>query len=381
MLIRNNEMLAYFARHFFFLKYNICGDDLSMKKRIKKIIIIFVFLLSFFVIIPYTISIIAYNSVFNRRFTTYEPYAYKLSDFPNLKCDNVTFKNYKKKDLAGYIYYSDTLCPKGIVVIAHGYGGGGQNDYMDSAYYFVLNNYYVFAYDAMGNDNSPGKTKGLPQGVADLDYALKYVEGNSRFDNLDIMLFGHSWGAYSVSNVLNYSHDIKAVVSLSGFNESDDLLESYGKKYAGSFSGLFLPYVKSYEIMKFGKYAKTTSVKSFEKSSANVFIIHSSDDETIDTKYGYDIYYNRFKDDPKFKFRLYNNRGHDKIDVGDSGRNYLDDFNQSLDIYCEINKDSINENLKANFIHDNLDRNIWANTIDIDLYEEIIEFYDSSLSK
>ena len=43
-----------------------------------------------------------------------------------------------------------TQPPKGVVVIAHGLGGGGQNTYMDLADYFTSNGYLVFAYDVTG---------------------------------------------------------------------------------------------------------------------------------------------------------------------------------------------------------------------------------------
>ena len=67
--------------------------------------------------------------------------------------------------------------------MAHGLGGGGHNSYMDCANYFARHGYYVFAYDATGNDESEGEgVGGLPQGVIDLDYAISFVEqsGNVR---------------------------------------------------------------------------------------------------------------------------------------------------------------------------------------------------------
>ena len=53
----------------------------------------------------------------------------------------------------------------------------GQNTYMDVADYFTSNVYLAFAYDATGNDKSEGDSvEGLPQGVIDLDYALRYIK-------------------------------------------------------------------------------------------------------------------------------------------------------------------------------------------------------------
>ena len=82
-----------------------------------------------------------------------------------------------------------------MYVIAHGFGGGGHNSYMDVANYFASNGYYVFAYDVTGCDKSEGEgVGGVPQGVIDLDHAISFVEDNNEIPELPIMLFGHSWG-------------------------------------------------------------------------------------------------------------------------------------------------------------------------------------------
>lgn len=45
---------------------------------------------------------------------------------------------------------------------------------------------------------------------------LLHVERSDDFNGLPIMPVGHSWGGYAVSAVLNYDHNINAVVSFSG---------------------------------------------------------------------------------------------------------------------------------------------------------------------
>lgn len=68
------------------------------------------------------------------------------------------------------------------MIIAHGFGGGGHNSYMDAADYFARNGYYVFTYDATAMDKSEGEgLGGIPQGVIDLDSAISFVE---RMDDL-----------------------------------------------------------------------------------------------------------------------------------------------------------------------------------------------------
>ena len=58
---------------------------------------------------------------------------------------------------------------------------------MDCANYFAQHGYYVFAYDATGNDDSEGEgVGGFPQGVVDLDHAISFVEKSGNFPDLPI---------------------------------------------------------------------------------------------------------------------------------------------------------------------------------------------------
>lgn len=56
---------------------------------------------------------------------------------------------------------------------------------------------------------------GYSQCVYDLDALLDYIEENEKFQNMPIYLFGHSMGAYAVSAVLQYEHNIEKHVELS----------------------------------------------------------------------------------------------------------------------------------------------------------------------
>lgn len=95
-----------------------------------------------------------------------------------------------------------------------------------------------------------------------------------------------------------------------------------------------LPFVKLHEWIKYGGYASNTAMDGFAKSTAAVMILHSFDDEVVPVEYGYDAAENkeRFSAD------------------------------------------------KADYIHQNLDRDKWCHSIDAELFEDFVEFYDNVLN-
>lgn len=71
--------------------------------------------------------------------------------------------------------------------------------------------------------------------MIDLDAALTYIKSNNRLINLPIMLYGHSWGGYAVTAILNGNHDISAVASISGFNSPSEFLLEQADNMMGFF--------------------------------------------------------------------------------------------------------------------------------------------------
>ena len=151
-----------------------------MKKSRKKVIILIIIPVILLLLTGgwWAFSVSVYNDNFNKRFTSYEPLMFRLEDYdgiPPLERKKYEFPSDKGQKLTGYLY--STECEqRGIIVLAHGFGAG-HNSYMDCANFFAQRGYYVFAYDATGNDESEGEgVGGIPQGVADLDHAISFVE-------------------------------------------------------------------------------------------------------------------------------------------------------------------------------------------------------------
>lgn len=343
------------------------------KKKIALAVICGILAVFFLVIMP-VMSVSVYQGNFGTRFETVDWAAFSPDDFDGLKVTECTFESNDGQQLAGYQYTKDDLQARGVVVLAHGLGGGGQNTYMDLADFFTSNGYYVFAYDVTGNDKSEGDSiKGLPQGIIDLDYALRYVKAAQVYAGLPIVLFGHSWGGYSVGGVLNCHPDVKAAVAVAGFDSSVGMFEQEGGAMIGASIRLFLPYVSLYERVKFGKYAGYTASDGFGGTDAGIMIIHSRDDKTVLTKNGYDIFFEMYGGDDRFSFVEYEDRGHDSLYYSDAARSYLAQLYADYDDYAQANGRSAE--LMAEYMTKNRDKNRCCE-LDGELMGQILDFYD-----
>ena len=360
-----------------------------MKKKTskKRIILIVLFCVIILAVCGWGMFCVKiYDENFNVRGDSYEPLMLRLEDFKGLRCSEYTFPSDHGQMLAGYLYSAGEE-QRGVVVVAHGFGDGGHNSYMDAANYFAQHGWYVFAYDATGTDQSEGDgVGGVPQGVIDLDHAISFVEADEDLSNLPIVLFGHSWGAYSVCSVLNYHPEVKGVIECSGFNSSSDMFESGGKSQAGGLIYAMTPFVKLYERVKYGKYAENTAMDGFASTDAAVMVVHSADDDVIEIGYGYDKYYKKYKDDARFTFLRFENKGHNDI-LNDPEDTYKDEFNAKFDQWLESldydykaeeNKERFIEE-KAEYIMQNLDHARWSSRLDEELFSSFLAFYNKAI--
>ena len=134
------------------------------KKKIIIITLISVLLAIPLIVLPIT-TVIVYESIFGERYETISWMQFSVEDYEGLQMERSDFQS-EDVTLAGYKYSKANQEIKGVVIIAHGLGGGGHNTYMPFIDYFTSNGYYVFAYDARGHDNSGGDAvEGLPQGI------------------------------------------------------------------------------------------------------------------------------------------------------------------------------------------------------------------------
>lgn len=294
-------------------------DNKLVKKRRKKGMIpvlmrigfftIF-FLLGWTIVIPYIAAIIIYNSVFGTRVTP--------------MCNTVTYDDYKdvmdrqrmdfysgKNKLGAYLYTNkEGKKGKALVLVCHGIGCN-MDGYLNRTQYFVRKGYDVFTFDMTGTCTSEGKNiYGLNQSKIDLHNALEFIRSQSRFKDMPVLIYGHSWSGYASANVLNYGHDdLAGVATLSGFNNTWDTMYFHAQRYVGKLAILYKPWNTLVEKVKFGKYAGGTGVSGINKFKGPVLISHSKDDPTV--PYSCSVIAHRDEiTNPKAEFMLFEDRGH-----------------------------------------------------------------------
>ena len=231
-----------------------------------------------FVFVQCTVVVLGLNSDVYGRFDGPGPdISWVTGDYAR---DEFRFYSGKNR-LQGFIYGNAVAAPKGLVVISPGiYSFADEYDKMIRN--LVDAQWRVFSYNGTGVGGSEGNSmRGLSQGVVDLDAALTYIKNTSDFNGLPVMLLGYSWGGYSVCAVLNYKHNVKAVVSLAGFNSTQEAIKNQVVEKVGFLYYLIFPNQWSLEKQIFGDIAYFTAVDGLNKSQVSALIVLCSDDEII----------------------------------------------------------------------------------------------------
>ena len=348
------------------------------KARLKRLILVITSILVSIplVIIP-VVTVVVYEIIFNRRFETPGWATHDVCEFEGLALSECEFSSYKNKTLKGYKYSREGVSAKGVAVFAHGMGGG-HNTYLPIIDYITAKGYYVFTYDATGCNESEGSgVRGLPQGIADLDYALDFVADDGTYDGLPVVLIGHSWGAYSVGNLLGEHPEVESAVMISGFSKSDDIISQYGEMIFGFATDFMASYVYLYEDLKFGDYADCDAISSMMESDASVMIIYSDDDDIINKENGYDVFYSEFEDNPRFTFVNYTDRGHGKIYCSDRANEYKRELEGAYEEYLEHNNLIDRDKRFNEYMQTNIDKERYFE-LDYQLMDSIVDMFDKA---
>ena len=298
-----------------------------------------------------------------------------IADFPGLAREKVTLQSGGNQLVGWYYPVADA---KGIVVQAHGLGGTADAGLPNIAA-FVADGWAVFALNNTGTAESGGKTmRGFPQGVIDLDIALRYLEGREDTRDLPLMLAGHSWGGYAVCAVLNYDHpNVKAVASLAGFNSNTENIMVSVKSMAGPLHYAIYPYFQAYNQILFGKAAFFTAVAGINRSGAHFLLLHGDADGSLDIQTNSILAHRAEITNPHAEYLVIEGGTHMSVLFDAQTNAYRDENWERLKALREEHDGDVPEHILREY-YNGLDR-VRSQTYDPVLMERILTLFNNAI--
>ena len=317
-----------------------------MKKVIKIIIKIFSIFIIFFLFSNVILAPIIVNNIFNRYDVNYDiEYGLSYEDIKDTYIREEIYYNSRKSKLCGYYY--DNSSDK-TIVLSHGIHNGADS-LLNVMIYFYQHGYNVFSYDSSGANKSSGKALGFTESLIDLKYSLDYIKQFEKTKNTDIYLFGFSWGGYASCAILNYDYDIKGVCSVSGYNDSYNLISSIGYRKFGFIVAFGDIPIKAVLKSTFGDYVYKKGVDGINNKDINTIIIHGINDKVINIDKDSIICKKDKINNPNVSY-LKLDRGHGDILYSDEAIEYQN--------YCKNNHLKSNE--IDNFKYSELNNDLFA---------------------
>lgn len=210
---------------------------------------------------------------------------FTADDFEELVAQPVEFPSNRGQILQGNLYSNPQKAPyKGLLIFVHGMGGGHLS-YTTEMNTFAQNGFLVLGYDQTGTCSSEGKSlNGFLQSVLDLRAAFSFVNGNDKLNRYPVVLVGHSWGGFTVSQFLQDSPGVKAAVVMSAFEDETKLILDLAKAQTGVPLGFLSPFLKLVTRMKFGRLANRKTSGILKSSDVSALLLHGELDRTVPTE-------------------------------------------------------------------------------------------------
>ncbi len=237
------------------------------------------------------------------------PY-FSYEDFPGLKMEKNSFINSLGIKIAYFYYNYENYNKDKLIIFCHGIGPG-HTAYLSEIEKICKQGYQVLTFDYLGCGESEGSWM-----ISSNRPAKDLIELITRelFIQKEIILVGHSLGAYTslvVANKLDFIH--KAVI-ISGFLNVTDVLRNAVKTRLLTLS------VGAYE-KRMSKGLFDRSNKKYLKNTSNkLLFIHSKDDQIVN--YNMTIKTIEKLQNPNISIISVNNRRHNP-NYSDDASNYM----------------------------------------------------------
>ncbi len=207
----------------------------------------------------------------------------RLSDYPELNREPIKIGYYGEK-IQGYLYtQKGKKDEKGFIILSHGFFGT-HIQYLADIYLLTSLGYQVLAFDQYGVGDSEGRNQvSLANGSYVLENVIRYVLKNNIHNNQDIILYGHSWGAYCSLCALKKYPEVKKAILRSGFVSPTKTVLSLLKDSKKGFYYSIRPLYPLCYVLLFGL-RNTRKTKLVKKNKTEILAIHSMDDKVVKYK-------------------------------------------------------------------------------------------------
>jgi dipeptidyl aminopeptidase/acylaminoacyl peptidase len=241
-------------------------------------------------------------------------------DFPGLRAEPHSFKASAGHTLQGYFYQYENPVSDRLIVFDHGFGGG-HRAYMTEIEKLCAHGYRVFAYDHTGCMQSGGETpNGLAQSLCDLNDCIAMLKADGYFENTDVSVMGHSWGAFSTLNITALHPEITHIVAMCGFVCVEDMIGTF---FAGILKG-YRKAIMALERRSNPKFVEYNAVETLSKSNTKALLIYSEDDKMCRRNH-YDTLKAGLDGRENVRFLFVTNKGHNP-NYTEEAVKYLEEF-------------------------------------------------------
>ena len=268
-------------------------------------------------------------------------------DYKDLKRDNYETYYFNKK-IKGYIYYLEKKEYKGLVILSHGLFGT-HIQYLKDIYLLASNGYKVLAYDQYGCGISEGKYQEyLAHGIYLCEVVINDVIKRKLNEDKEIILYGHSWGGYSICGALELFPNIsKAIVRSAPVAPrvaGKDMIKKVNKFFYYFF---FIGYEIAFLLLIPSRYRLKATIGPKKNKNTKILFIQSKTDDMVIYNHSLAYYYLVNKQDNCFPC-IFESGPHNNL-ITDEG---INNYKSLIKEYQKIKKEtelSIQNNLMNKF--------------------------------
>ncbi len=254
----------------------------------------------------FPVNIVGYEIVFDR-ISKEAVYGFDETLLPaDLTLKTGTFLTDRADALPTYRFSGPGDTSNGLVVLSMGLDSR-VDDYLPMIERLVRLGFSVVTYDYFTDGR---QFRGLPEAVADLRCLIAQLGADGSLDDQPLYLLGHSLGAYASGAVMAYTDAPDAVILISPFNKSSDMLRSKAKQYIGFLAEFFTPYVSLYESLKFGNYSSASVAEGLRDVYVPVSFVYGEDDTLIPKDAGLTYFKETFGGRSRYSFLLLEDTAH-----------------------------------------------------------------------